>query len=66
VNQFSQYSGGRDGCSNKISLGNGGDEDNSRCSDLNCLFRLLPGVLELALLRTRHADKIRLGGTQGV
>lgn len=64
MNQFSQYSGGRDGCSNKISLGNGGDEDNSRCSDLNFFFRLLPGIFEVALLSSRNADKIHLGCIQ--
>ena len=49
MNQFSQYSGGRDGCSNKISLGNGGDEDKSRCSDLNCFFQATSGCFRASI-----------------
>jgi len=57
-NQLSQYSGGRDGGSNKIGLGNRGDEVDSTCS------YLLLGILEGALLRSRSVDKIYLGYIQ--
>lgn len=35
MNQLPQYSGGRDRGPNNISLGNTGDEDNRKHSDLN-------------------------------
>lgn len=54
INQLSQYSSGRDGSSNKISLGNKGDEGDSKYSDLHFFPWLFTCILEVALLSRRN------------
>lgn len=60
VNQPSQDSGGRDGGSKKISLGNGGEDDDSKYSNLHFFLCLFLGILEVALLSGKNMDKIDL------
>lgn len=64
MNQLLQNSGGRDGRSDKISLGNRGDEDDSKCFDPNFFFWLFAEILEVELLSTRNVGKIHLGFIQ--
>lgn len=64
MKQLLQNSGGRDGKSDKISLGNRGDEDDSKCSNPNFFLWLFAGILVVALLSTRNIDKIYLSCIQ--